>query len=208
MTRSFRSTQAFTLIELLIVVAIIAILAAIAVPNFLEAQTRAKVTRARSDMRAIASGIETYFMDYGTYTNDSDEILGESNQSGLLGITTPIAYVATLPYDPFRSLEKNGYYELCSGADHQGWGSLYGAQGSEKAIQCYLLLSPGPDAALDLGNADTDDTTNNDTFPWGTICISYDATNGTKSNGDLYRAGGGYNQGNYTLDGVKRGVFQ
>lgn len=59
--------QAFTLIELLIVVAIIAILAAIAVPNFLEAQTRAKNSAARADMRSLATAIESYFVDHNKY---------------------------------------------------------------------------------------------------------------------------------------------
>ncbi|MEO8376090.1 MAG: prepilin-type N-terminal cleavage/methylation domain-containing protein [Candidatus Sumerlaeota bacterium] len=54
----------FTLIELLIVVAIIAILAAIAVPNFLEAQTRAKVSRVKADMRSVATAVESYRVDY------------------------------------------------------------------------------------------------------------------------------------------------
>ena len=45
------------MIELLIVVAIIAILAAIAVPNFLAAQTRAKVSRIRNDLRVTAMGM-------------------------------------------------------------------------------------------------------------------------------------------------------
>lgn len=64
--------RAFTLIELLIVVAIIAILAAIAVPNFLEAQTRAKVSRTLADMRAISTGIEAFRIDQNLYPVGSD----------------------------------------------------------------------------------------------------------------------------------------
>jgi general secretion pathway protein G len=55
--------KGFTLIELLVVVAIIAILAAIAYPNFMEAQTRANISRVKSDLRTIATGLESYMVD-------------------------------------------------------------------------------------------------------------------------------------------------
>lgn len=59
--------RAFTLIELLVVVGIIAILAAIAVPNFLEAQTRAKVSRVKADFRALSTAFESYHIDHNNY---------------------------------------------------------------------------------------------------------------------------------------------
>ena len=58
-----RNNHAFTLIELLIVVAIIAILAGIGVSNFLEAQTRAKVAALKNDLRVVAGALEAYAVD-------------------------------------------------------------------------------------------------------------------------------------------------
>jgi len=57
----------FTLIELMIVVAIIGILAAIAIPNFLRFQLKAKSSEGKVNLAAIRTAEESYLAEYGTY---------------------------------------------------------------------------------------------------------------------------------------------
>ncbi|HBZ72713.1 MAG TPA: pilin, partial [Deltaproteobacteria bacterium] len=59
--------EGFTLIELMIVVAIIGILAAIAIPNFLKFQLRSKTGEAKANLAAIRTAEEGYFSEYSTY---------------------------------------------------------------------------------------------------------------------------------------------
>jgi prepilin-type N-terminal cleavage/methylation domain-containing protein len=53
----------FTLVEIMIVVAIIALLAAIAVPNFLRARKRSQATRILEDLRLIDAGMDQYAIE-------------------------------------------------------------------------------------------------------------------------------------------------
>lgn len=105
--------KGFTLVELLIVVAIIAILAAIAVPNFLEAQVRAKVSRAKTDMRTLATAIEAYAVDNTKYPVPGDEeegnpvVMSEADTEFFEtrlspSITTPVVYMTQRLLDRSR----------------------------------------------------------------------------------------------------------
>jgi type IV pilus assembly protein PilA len=57
----------FTLIELMIVVAIIGILAAIAIPNFMRFQLKAKAGEGKTNLAAIRTAEESYMAEFGTY---------------------------------------------------------------------------------------------------------------------------------------------
>ena len=183
----------FTLIELLIVVAIIAILAAIAVPNFLEAQTRSKISRDMNDMRSIATALEAYAIDHNQYPPHG-EILGDGTQifPAMLGglatieyspgfpLTTPLAYLTSMLVDPLSAeqpivlLRGYGYIQTnIMKSILLGKGFTASANAIEPTFGGWRVYAAGPDR--DKGR---DAKTG----------ILYDPTNGTVSDGDLVRS--------------------
>ncbi|NOK18047.1 prepilin-type N-terminal cleavage/methylation domain-containing protein [Corallococcus carmarthensis] len=70
MNRLFRKKGGFTLIELMIVVAIIGILAAIAIPNFIRFQAKSKQSEAKTNLKAIFTAQKSYFGEKDKYSTD------------------------------------------------------------------------------------------------------------------------------------------
>jgi prepilin-type N-terminal cleavage/methylation domain-containing protein len=203
----FSDPSAFTLIELLIVVAIIAILAAIAVPNFLEAQVRSKVARVKTDMRSIATAMESYATDHGRYPERTQVQWIQY----LTMLTTPVAYMTTTeildPFWPptdlptpsnvpwvrnwiptFRYFTYDGYW--ATQYMHRTWlrnGAIilsFGPCMMESGIEHYPYYYSNPDEWHDgqlsfLG-----------TEPYALTDSIYDPTNGTRSRGSIARVVG------------------
>jgi type IV pilus assembly protein PilA len=90
--------EGFTLIELLVVIIIIGILAAIAIPVFLNQRQKGYDAGVKSDLRNAATAEETYLTDNGSYTNVqaalSTEGFQSSNATDYLGGATTLSVVA------------------------------------------------------------------------------------------------------------------
>ena len=69
MFKLFRKQEGFTLIELMIVVAIIGILAAIAIPNFMQYQAKSKQSEAKTNLGGIYTSQVAYFGENNTYSD-------------------------------------------------------------------------------------------------------------------------------------------
>ncbi|MFA5506354.1 MAG: prepilin-type N-terminal cleavage/methylation domain-containing protein [Vulcanimicrobiota bacterium] len=116
-----RKNTGFTLIELMIVIAIIAILAAILVPNMVRARSRSQLTACTTNLRNIATALEMYNVDFsGRYPTD-------------FGILTP-NYIKVVPECPAAASDTytssytvtmipDSFEIFCDGSNHAGFTS-------------------------------------------------------------------------------------
>ena len=136
MSITHRRESGFTLIEVMIVVVILAILAAIVVPRVMSAPERARTTRAKSDIQAIVSALSMYKLDNYTYP---------TTEQGLQALVTK---PTTQPVPP-------NWHQYLSKVPKDPWGQPYKYLYPGTHGEPFDVWTDGPPGA-DNGNGGTD----------------------------------------------------
>ena len=121
-----KARSGFTLVEILIVVIILGILAAIVIPQFSDASTQARESSLRSDLQTMRGQIELYDIQHidtlpgaggATFVQ---AMTGQTDIDGAVG-TTYGPYVLAIPVNPINDLATVREEGAAAGADTEGW---------------------------------------------------------------------------------------
>ena len=139
-----RSSQGLTLVELLVIVAIVAVLLVIALPWWLSAVGRKKQKQTMGDMRTCATANEAYSIDRGQYVASGERGIGE------LRSVYEFTYVKSLPArdgwgTEFRYIASQREYTITSyGSDRSsGGGGAIDANGGTTNFKNDIVFSTG-----------------------------------------------------------------
>ena len=138
-SREQRARRSFTLVELMLVVVIIGVLAAMVIPRLAGHTEQAKVARAKSDIASIGLALDLYELDVGHYPTTLEELVAKDPPSSL---------------SEEARIKWNGPY-LKKGLPKDPWGRPYAFQRESQHNLDYDLSSVDSD-----GQPGSDDVTN------------------------------------------------
>ena len=116
--RKHRSRAGFTLIELMIVIAIIAILAGIMLPNFIRGRAQSQLAGCKSHLKSIATMMEMYSADNGgRYPTSESSVV-----PAYVKAVPTCPSVGSVTYRFSTASNPDAFTVVCGGSNHQGAG--------------------------------------------------------------------------------------
>lgn len=196
--------KAFTLIELLAVVAVVAVLCAIALANAQDAMVRSKVARARSDLMALSTALAGYRTDHTEYP-PATSFCAPRMESRFdyyrapPALSSPVAYISSLPPDVFNTPLWYKYVAPGPGIANGSPGTIiiwvpedYPSQRGRMIAYRSQATSPVQYGLWSVGPAGPLEPLDSD---WRYIPVRsaswYDPSNGTRSDGVIVRLSSG-----------------
>jgi len=138
--------KGFTLVEILIVVAIIALLAGLALPGLRQIRLQGDIAKAKSDLRTIQTALEDYYIHH--------DLAYPSLLSDLTSATPRIVYV--LQTDVFNSGSNYGYSTSSNGDYYIIYSIGSGGNGSATVDDDGVITEVNPDSCVYVSNAGED----------------------------------------------------
>ena len=126
------SSRGFTLIELMIVVVILGLLATTIMPKILSKPDKARVQKAKFDMRQITTALAMFRTDNGRFPTTSEGLAALVSNPGSLPDYDPDGYLEKVPSDPW----KNSYVYISPGMSGRDFDLIsYGKDGENGGVE-------------------------------------------------------------------------
>lgn len=192
-------TAGRTFVNVVLAIVLVLIIAAIAIPNFLESDALAHLHKHQKQLRKIAAAMEAYRADWGTYpVSEKDSPLaghGTGNEVDQRLLTTPNAYLEAIIPDGCR-MRENEHNDRKQSENYPIYAVAY--------VNAAPSFTAYPRTAWMTWGIGNDGRSNTDgyrslnsvianeasTSPSLTAGIRYDPTNGPEEVGDIYQFGG------------------
>lgn len=131
----YRQVHGFTLIEVMVVVVILGILAALIVPKIMSRPEQARMVKVKQDIMAIQSALDLYKLDNGFYPSTDqglDALVVEPTTSPVPSSWKSDGYLESVPVDP--------------------WGNAYQYTNDDEKVKIYSEGPKGKDSDTPIGN--------------------------------------------------------